>query len=104
MIIKVTEHAIKRYRERFFDYSSTEDAIKNLLIETARKGTTVCKRPGNGHCTELKYKDTYIVAAYEQDELTIITCLGNRMYRKWVKHQDSYERLGGRILYPEQAV
>ncbi len=86
----------------FFDYSSTEDAIKNLLKRTARNDCV--QKTWDGHCTELKYKDTYIVAAYEQDELTIITCLGNRMYRKWVKHQDSYERLGGRILYPEQAV
>lgn len=104
MIINVTEHAIKRYRERFFDYSSPKDFIKKTLIEIARKGKVVCVKPGESDCAEVQYKGVYIVIANEEDIVTVITCLGDMIYRKWVKHQDSYERLRGSILYPQQAV
>lgn len=104
MIIQVTEHAIKRYRERFFDYSSPKAVIKDKLIEVARKGKKICIKPGDSVCAEVLHKGTYIVIACEEDNITIITCLGDLKYRKWVKHQDNYDRLGGRILYPPQAV
>ncbi len=103
MSISVTKHAIKRYRERMFDYHSSPEKIKELLIKIAHRGKTVQTRPNNGsNCTEVRYRSISIVLVQSQDESIIITCLGDMRYRKWVKHQDMHERLPGRLLYPVQ--
>lgn len=100
MYINVTKHAVKRYRERLFDYKSSEEKIKDLLKEVASKGKQIDWRPSTwGNCIEVKYRGISIVLVNDRDRKTIITCLGELGYRKWVKRQD-HIRIKGRILYP----
>jgi len=101
MDILVTKHAIRRYRERLFDYSSSDKQIENLLVKVAKEGKQVGARPGSsGDCFEVKHNDLSIVLAIDTQHSAVLTCLGNSGYRKWVKNQDKYDRLLGRILYP----
>jgi len=102
MNISVTKHAIKRYRQRLFDYYSPYEKIIASLKEIVNKGKRTAERPSNvGECVEIYYRGVYIVLLYVSDEGIIITCLGDKSYRKWVKKQDGNVRLGGRVLYPE---
>lgn len=88
MLIKVTKHAIRRYRERVFDYSASDFEIVKMLAEIASKGTVVCSKPNSlDNCVELKYKGISIVAVKDRGFLVVITCLGESSYRKWVKSQ-----------------
>lgn len=98
----VTKHAIQRYRERLFDFKSSDEVIKNILKKIACRGKRVDLRPATfGSCYEVIYKEVSIVLVIEdQSNAAIITCLGNAHYRKWVKHQDML-KIPGRILYLE---
>lgn len=100
MEINVTKHAVKRYRERLFDYTSSKQKISSLLIEIACKGQKVYSRPSTqGSCFEIKYRGISIVLVKNQTDAVIITCLGDDSYRKWVKHQDDNMKIAGRVLY-----
>ncbi|WP_276619831.1 hypothetical protein [Syntrophomonas wolfei] len=99
MNLIVTHHAIKRYRERLFDYTSSKEKVKNLLIEIAYKGKNIQTRPCiQGECYEVKYKGISLVLVKNGTNSIIITCLGEVSYRKWIKHQDEY-MIAGRVLY-----
>jgi len=101
MDVLVTKHAIHRFRERLFDYSSSEKEIEIQLIKVAEEGKQVYDRPSSSkECFEVKYKDLSIVLVKKRQHIVVLTCLGNSSYRKWVKHQTRYNRLSGRILYP----
>lgn len=101
MVVQVTRHAIKRYRERMFDYSSSEESIKVVLIQAALQGKRVQMRPSAwGKCVETKYNGFSVVLNYHDDQITVVTCLGGKCYRKWIKSQDSYSRVRGRVLHP----
>jgi hypothetical protein len=105
MNISVTKHAIKRYRERLFDYTTSSETIENLLKEIARHGNVIDVRPSSlGNCTEIEYTGISIVVINNSAEYVIITCLGNGSYRKWVKNQDKRSHIGGRVLYPRDKV
>lgn len=100
MNINVTQHAIKRYRERLFDYSSSKETVSSLLKEIACNGKQICSRPSScGTCVEIKYKGVSIVAIKDNDTTVITTCLGDFSYRKWIKSKDTYPRVRGRVLY-----
>jgi len=102
MNISVTKHAIKRYRQRLFDYSSPNEKIINSLKEIVTKGKRTAQRPSNvGECVEMYYRGISIVLLCVSNEGIIITCLGDKSYRKWVKNQDGNVRLAGRVLYPK---
>ncbi|HCF50374.1 MAG TPA: hypothetical protein DER60_08835 [Syntrophomonas sp.] len=86
MLIKVTKHAIKRYRERLFDYSSTDKEIISKLKHIAQKGRLIAFKPNDlDNCVEMKHQGISIVAVKQQQELVVITCLGQDNYRKWIK-------------------
>lgn len=91
MNIEITKHAVKRYRERLFDYKSSGQQIKNILAEVALKGKQIRVRLSSvGLCAELRYKGMYIVIIKSETGIVVLTCLGNESYRKWVKHQDPF--------------
>lgn len=101
MRIKVTKHAIERYRERLCDYSSSNEQIIKVLSEIACKGRGIATRPSAyGQCMEIKCKGISIVLALNGDNAAILTCLGDNAYRKWVKHQSLPGFIRGRILFP----
>jgi len=101
MDIYVTTHAVKRYRERMFDYISSDEKIANLLKNAAQRGKQVYVRPSNrGYCIELKYKGISVVVVHECARATVITCLGDSIYRNWVKKKEN-QNIYGRLLYPE---
>lgn len=88
MEIEVTKHAVKRYRDRMFDHTSSKEAIIKYLEEIARKGTRIQTRLGKwGRCVEVKYQGVSIVVVLQTDKTVVITCLGSTNYRKWIKRQ-----------------
>lgn len=102
MNINVTKHAVKRYRQRLFDYTSAEEKIIKTLKEIVKNGRKISQRPSSvGVCVEIYYRGISVVLLHTSNEGIIITCLGDKSYRKWIKHQDRNIRLAGRVLYPE---
>ena len=102
MDTNVTKHAIRRYRERLFDYKSSNEKIQKTLVEIASHGKRIHLRPDSlGRCYEVDYKGISIVLVFDNEHsATVVTCLGSDKYRKWVKHQD-IRKIPGRILYLE---
>ncbi len=94
MEICVTKHSIQRYRERLFDYSSSDEKIGQFLRKIALQGKLVCLRPNNwNNCFELKHKGISIVLLTSKDKAVVLTCLGDSRYRKWVKRSTLNKRL-----------
>ncbi len=57
MTMQVTKHAIKRYRERLFDFSSSDERKKQLLTEISAKGKMNCVLPDSQYnCSEVEYR------------------------------------------------
>lgn len=101
MEICITKHAIKRYRERLFDYDSSDKVIRNLLREIASQGKQICLRPNTwDNCFEIKYKGIFIVLLVNDDKAVVLTVLGDRRYRKWIKRNDLNMRISQGIRYP----
>lgn len=101
MDVSVTKHAIKRYRERLFDFKSSDKEIEALLKEIACRGKRVDFRPASlGRCYEVRYQGVAIVVMEDRDRTAIVTCLGSAYYRKWIKHTNM-SKIPGRILYFE---
>ena len=102
MKVYISEHAINRCRERLFDFTSCKKAIIDQLREAAIEGQEIRMRPSSlGNCVELCFRDIFIVVLKNHDKLTVITCLGNSSYRKWVKNQQIHVKLRGRILFTD---
>ncbi|OPX94700.1 MAG: hypothetical protein A4E53_00022 [Pelotomaculum sp. PtaB.Bin104] len=102
MDIHVSKHAIKRYRERLFDFRSSDEIIEKLLRDIAFRGRRIESRPAaSGKCYEVIRRGISIVLVIDDESnATILTCLGNEYYRKWLKHQDML-RIPGRILFSQ---
>ncbi len=102
MEIVVTKHAINRYRQRMFDYITPDKKIDTLLKNVARNGKQVYLRPSShGHCIEVQYNDISVVILNESTGITVMTCLGDHTYRKWVKNKEN-QNIYGRLMYPER--
>lgn len=102
MKVWISEHAIMRCRERLFDCTSSKKAIIDRLKEAAIKGREVRMRPSSlGNCIELYFKGIFIVVIKDNDKLTVITCLGDISYRKWVRNQEICIKVRGRVLFPD---
>ncbi len=100
MFIKVSKHAIERYRERLFDYYSTDGEIKHRLIGIVKRGKVICFKPHDlGDCMEIKHKGLSVVVVRHGEESVIITCLGEDRYRSWIKSKGSYPFTSRRLLY-----
>lgn len=100
MDIYITQHAVKRYRERLFDYSSSQDEIIKRLENIARYGKTICLKPNDKkNCTEIRHQGISIVAIKEGENLIIITCLGEDRYRRWIKAKGADTYLSQSILF-----
>lgn len=104
MNIRVSKHAIKRYRERLFDFTSSTEKIRSLLDEIARRGKLVASKPAStDDCFEITYKGISIVLAKRENQYIVITCLGEAAYRKWIKHQEQ-NVICGRVRHEPMAV
>lgn len=100
MEVNITKHAIQRYRQRLFDFRSSSSTIENKLKEIARKGKTMGLRLGAcSNCFEVKYNGIFIVIIYNLDKIVVVTCLGDENYRKWIKSQEAFPRIKGRVLH-----
>lgn len=101
MEIIVTAHAAARYRERVFDYISSDETIARILKNVVQKGDQLSVKPSSrGLCVEIRYRGISVVAVQEQKRVTIITCLGDKTYRSWVKKNDN-RIVHGRLLHPD---
>lgn len=99
-VIKVTKHAIKRYRERLFNYSSSNEEIIHTLARIAKLGKIVCFKPNDlENCIEIKYNGISVVAVKQEQDLIIITCLGEDKYRKWIKSKGTCSFVSQSLLY-----
>ncbi len=94
MTVLVTKHAIKRYRERLFDYSSSSESISQVLQEIAAKGRPVCLRPNtDDNCFEIKYRGISVVLLKKRNDVIVVTCLGDSKYRNWLKQKEANSRV-----------
>lgn len=104
MELHVTRHAIMRYRERLCDYSSTDKYIVEVLQRIASKGIGIVVKPGIGEkCFEVGFKGISIVLVINGKHATVLTCLGDATYRKWIKQQSNRNYIGGRVRFPGKA-
>jgi hypothetical protein len=100
MNIKVTKHAIRRYRERLFDFSSSNEQVAKILQNISTMGKMIQPKPNFAeNCFEIKYKGISIVIIEELDTRVIITCLGEDSYRKWIKTEGVRLKISQRILF-----
>lgn len=100
MDIHISKHAVNRYRNRLFDYTSSEDDILNILMEIVKRGKRVGWRLSSGRVhMEMKHHGVSIVIMKSKDKIVVITCLGEDVYRKWTKHQ-SPNAIAGRFMHP----
>jgi hypothetical protein len=99
MSIKISKHAINRYRERLFEYSASDEEIIQMLTNIAVKGKKVCDKPDyHNQCIEIAYKGISIVVVQDRQGQVVITCLGERGYRNWVKAKGMCSFLSQSIL------
>lgn len=104
MDIQVSKHAIRRYRQRMFDYNSPADKIRGILKEIALFGKRVASKPAaTDDCFEVMYKGISIVLAQKEARCIVITCLGELAYRKWIKNQEQ-NVIHGRLRHELMAV
>lgn len=100
MSVLVTKHAIKRYRERLFDYNSSSERIRQLLREIAAKGRPICLRPNTDeNCYEIKYRGISVVLLKRKEDVIVITCLGDSKYRNWIKQKEAGSRVFQSLRY-----
>lgn len=100
MEIIVSKHALSRYRDRLFDYTSSEDDIYNILANIVKKGKQVGLRLSTKRIyIEMKHKGVSIVVTKGKKEIVVVTCLGEDVYRRWAKHQ-SPNVIAGRFKHP----
>lgn len=87
MTIIISNHAIEQYKKRMFDFDKGDKEVSSILREIARKGEVICLRPTVTKKTvyELKYHDLSIVAEVHKGKVTVITFLGDSLYRRWAK-------------------
>lgn len=101
MAINVTQHAINRYRERLCDYTSSTKNIRKKLKEAASLGKLIANKPASqGNCFERIYNDISVIVIIDNndDRATVVTCLGDTAYRKWIKCQNPYI-VNGRVMH-----
>lgn len=99
MPVIVTKHAIKRYRERLFNYSLNDNDVADKLKEIADKGAKVGNRLYcQNTCFEIKYQGVSIVVIYESECKIVLTCLGEGAYRRWIKTKGMKDKLSQRLL------
>lgn len=90
--MKVTKHAIKRYRQRV-QHDVSDELAETMLLEIARKGKVVNKKINAQNAMELEIYVTYkgveilIIKNLKEKKYYIITCLGDSQLRKWYKKQ-----------------
>lgn len=100
MAVLVTKHAIKRYRERLFDYYSSSERITQLLKEIVAKGRPVCLRPNtHDNCFEIKHRGISVVLLKKKDDVIVVTCLGDSKYRNWIKQKEAKSRVFQSLRY-----
>lgn len=93
--MKVTKHAIDRYKSRISNISN-EDA-KDKLIEIATKGKVVYERLNAANIMEVEkiinYKgvEILVIKNLKNRSQYIITCLGGTKFRKWYKKEKMQE-------------
>jgi|LSQX01.3.fsa_nt_gb hypothetical protein len=81
MEVKVTKHAIQRYRERSGRKATDTKEIVAALKATALQGKMVGYIIGDAF--EIEYQGLHIIAVQKDNVLTILTCLGSSRYRNW---------------------
>lgn len=102
MDLHVTKHAIKRYRERLCDYSSPDKHIVDKLKRIAGQGKVVDAKSDTAKCREVGFNGISIILVVDGKHATILTCLGDATYRKWIKRQSPRDCLGRCIRFPKQ--
>lgn len=81
MEVIITNHSIKRYRERTQAYGQTDDVIEDRLRQAVLRGRKIKERRGDAW--EVYGDGIYLIVHYKTDQAKIITCLGSKEYRKW---------------------
>ena len=90
MQVNVTKHAMDQYRIRMQRYSMPDSEVTGTLKAAAIRGTKERKCPGDAW--EVKYENFVIIVSYQNEQATVITCLGNNAYREWSKRQVVFPR------------
>lgn len=82
--INVSNHAIKRFKERcFYCFDWTDERIRKTLESVARHGKVLKKCPGNAY--EVVFQGMIVRITYSGNRVVVITYLGNRTYQKWYR-------------------
>lgn len=95
MKVKVTEHAVERYRQRTMRVDMADNEVTGNLIAAALRGKQVAKRAGNAW--EVEYQKLTVIVIYEKDLIIVVSCLGDKKYRRWIQRQEKprYQKRAG---------
>lgn len=80
MLINVSSHSVDQYRRKMFDFTKSDDEIRDILAEIIRKGKRVYNRP---KACEVKYRKLSVVAKMFSNEIVVVTFLGDEVYCNW---------------------
>lgn len=82
--IVVTKHAIKKYRERSFNWNMSDQEAKEDLIRFVERGKVVQDCPGGA--VKIKCDNQFIVASIHDNCVYVITYLGDGFCRWWFRN------------------
>ena len=74
-----------------FSFDQSDQEVEALLANVVQKADLM-RRPGD--VWELKYRDSYVVVDIDidSDKVTVITFLGDQVYRRWAKKKEIMPR------------
>lgn len=81
--IKVTRHAIGRFKKRTRQFDALDEEIEKQVKELIKRARKISRRPGDAW--EVESKGYFFVAQFQGNRVYVITFLGDELYRKWAK-------------------
>ncbi len=90
MEVKVTRHAVERYISRSGRRVVSENEAVGMLRAAASRGRKIGRRAGDAW--EMEYQGLHIIAAANEEVITVLTCLGTTKYRNWSRKKEMEPR------------
>lgn len=86
MLVFVRNHAISRYRKRYFDFQSSNEEIRQRLEQVVHQGRVVRRRRNRpGKFYEMEHEGVVVIVEHRPALRIVRTCLCSADYRAWLR-------------------
>ena len=92
--ILVTPHALEKFKSRTRRWDEDDARLEREIISLVKTSQVVVRRPGGAW--EVQSRGYSFVVMFENENIVVITFLGDEVYRKWAKKVQQKERYGRR--------